>query len=73
VTCCWRAAPGHPDVHPAAPRRGGTGHAVRIASSAAERELASRVARLAGLPGEHVLVGQTLLHALAALTASADL
>jgi ADP-heptose:LPS heptosyltransferase len=49
------------------------GHAVRITGSAAERDLASRVAHLAGLPGEHVLAGQTSLDALAALTASARL
>jgi ADP-heptose:LPS heptosyltransferase len=49
------------------------GHAVRITGSAAERGLASRVARLAGLPGEHVLAGETSLDALAALTASARL
>jgi ADP-heptose:LPS heptosyltransferase len=49
------------------------GHTIRITGSAAERDLASRVARLAGLPGEHVLAGQTSLEALAALTASARL
>ena len=49
------------------------GHAVRITGSAAEHDLASRVARLAGLPREHVLAGQTVLDALAALTASARL
>jgi ADP-heptose:LPS heptosyltransferase len=49
------------------------GHAVRITGSAAERDLASQVARLAGLPGEHVLAGQTSLDALAALAASARL
>ena len=49
------------------------GHAVRITGSAAERDLASHVARLAGLPGEHVLAGQTSLAALAALAASARL
>lgn len=49
------------------------GHAVRITGSAAERDLASQVAQLAGLPEEHVLAGQTSLDALAALTASARL
>jgi ADP-heptose:LPS heptosyltransferase len=49
------------------------GHAVRITGSAAERELASRVARLAGLPRESVLAGQTSLAELAGLTASARL
>jgi ADP-heptose:LPS heptosyltransferase len=49
------------------------GHAVAITGSAAERELASRVARLAGLPRECVLAGATSLDALAALTASARL
>jgi len=46
---------------------------VRVTGSAAERDLASRVARQAGLPEEHVLAGQTTLDALAALTASARL
>lgn len=49
------------------------GHAVRITGSAAECDLASRVARQAGLPEGHVLAGQTSLDALAALTASARL
>jgi ADP-heptose:LPS heptosyltransferase len=49
------------------------GHAVRITGSAAERDLASRVARLAGLPAEHVLAGQTSLAGLASLAASARL
>jgi ADP-heptose:LPS heptosyltransferase len=49
------------------------GHAVRITGSAAERDLASHVARLAGLSGEHVLAGQTSLDELAALVASARL
>jgi ADP-heptose:LPS heptosyltransferase len=49
------------------------GHDVRITGSAAERDLASRVARLAGLPRAHVLAGQTALGDLAALTASARL
>jgi len=54
-------------------RLAANGHAVRITGSAAERDLASRVARLARLPGGHVLAGQTSLQALAALTASARL
>jgi ADP-heptose:LPS heptosyltransferase len=49
------------------------GHDVRITGSAAERDLASRVARLAGLPRAHVLAGQTALGDLAALTAAARL
>ncbi len=49
------------------------GHAVRITGSAAERDLASRVAHLAGLPGEHVLAGRTSLAGLAALAAVARL
>ena len=49
------------------------GHIVRVTGSAAERDLASWVARRAGLPQEHVLAGQTSLGALAALTASARL
>jgi ADP-heptose:LPS heptosyltransferase len=49
------------------------GHVVRITGSAAERDLASRVAQQAGLPRESVLAGQTSLDALAAFTASARL
>lgn len=49
------------------------GHAVRVTGSAAERDLASRVARLAGLPAGHVLAGRTSLAELAALAASARL
>jgi ADP-heptose:LPS heptosyltransferase len=49
------------------------GHVVRITGSAAERDLASRVAGRAGLPEEHVLAGRTALDALAAFTASARL
>jgi hypothetical protein len=49
------------------------GHDVRITGSAAERDLATRVARLAGLTAEHVLAGQTSLADLAALTAAARL
>ncbi|HEX3714309.1 MAG TPA: glycosyltransferase family 9 protein, partial [Trebonia sp.] len=49
------------------------GHDVRVTGSAAERGLASRVARLAGLAQEHVLAGQTALGDLAAITASARL
>jgi ADP-heptose:LPS heptosyltransferase len=49
------------------------GHAVRVTGSVAERDLASQVARLAGLPPEHVLAGQTSLEDLAALTESARL
>jgi ADP-heptose:LPS heptosyltransferase len=56
-----------------AQRLAADGHAVRITGSAAERDLASRVARRAGLAQEQVLAGQTPLAALAALTASARL
>jgi ADP-heptose:LPS heptosyltransferase len=49
------------------------GHDVRITGSGPERELASWVARRAGLRPEHALAGQTSLDALAALTASARL
>lgn len=49
------------------------GHDVRITGSAAERELASRVARLAGLQEDHVLAGRTALDDLTALAASARL
>jgi ADP-heptose:LPS heptosyltransferase len=49
------------------------GHVVRVTGSAAERDLASRVAQRAGLPRESVLAGQTALDALAAITASARL
>ena len=49
------------------------GHVVQITGSMTERDLASRVAHLAGLPREHVLAGRTSLAGLAALTASARL
>jgi ADP-heptose:LPS heptosyltransferase len=49
------------------------GHQVRFTGSAAERGLAERVARLAGLPGDRVLAGMTSLHGLSALVASARL
>ena len=42
------------------------GHVVQVTGSTAERDLASRVAHLAGLPGEHVLAGRTSLAGLAA-------
>jgi ADP-heptose:LPS heptosyltransferase len=51
----------------------GRGHQVRITGSAAEGDLAARVAGLAGLPGGCVLAGQTSLAGLAALTGSARL
>jgi ADP-heptose:LPS heptosyltransferase len=51
----------------------GRGHAVRITGSAAERDLASRVAWRAGLPEDHVLAGRTSLAGLAALVAPARL
>ena len=56
-----------------AQRLAANGHVVRITGSAAERDLASRVARQAGLPPDHVLAGQTSLDALVALTAAARL
>lgn len=84
-----QAAPGFTLLHPgaAAPARrwpavnfaavarrlADSGHDVRVTGSAAERDLASLVARLAGLPDEHVLAGQTSLADLAALAASARL
>ena len=49
------------------------GHVVQITGSMTERDLASRVAHLAGLPRKHVLAGRTSLADLAALTASARL
>ena len=49
------------------------GHAVRITGSDSERELASRVAWLAGLPAESVLAGRTSLADLVALLTSARL
>ena len=49
------------------------GQAVRITGSAAERDLALKVAWLAGLPDDHVLAGRTSLAGLAALVASARL
>lgn len=49
------------------------GHDIRVTGSPAERDLAVRVAGLAGLPPEHVLVGQTTLAELTALVASARL
>jgi ADP-heptose:LPS heptosyltransferase len=49
------------------------GHEVRITGSAAEQDLARQVARLAGLPQDHVLAGRTSLASLAALVASAQL
>ncbi len=49
------------------------GHVVRITGSAAEHDLASRVAQQAGLPPQSVLAGQTSLDALASFTASARL
>ncbi|HEY2521096.1 MAG TPA: glycosyltransferase family 9 protein [Streptosporangiaceae bacterium] len=49
------------------------GQPVRITGSAAEQELAQRVAWLAGLPEDHVLAGQTSLAGLAGLVASARL
>jgi hypothetical protein len=51
----------------------GAGHQIRLTGSAAERDLAQRVASLAGLPAECVLAGTTSLPGLAALTASARL
>jgi ADP-heptose:LPS heptosyltransferase len=51
----------------------GRGHNVRFTGSVAERGLAERVARLAGLPGDHVLAGTTSLSGLSALVASARL
>ena len=49
------------------------GHEVRITGSAAERDLAARVAAAAGLPPGHVLAGETSLADLAALAAAACL
>jgi ADP-heptose:LPS heptosyltransferase len=49
------------------------GHDIRITGAAAERELAIRVASLAGLTERQVLAGQTSLTDLAALTAAARL
>jgi ADP-heptose:LPS heptosyltransferase len=49
------------------------GHIVRVTGSAAERDLAARVARLAGLPEDHVLAGRTSLADIAVLVASARL
>lgn len=49
------------------------GHQIRVTGSAAERALAERVARLAGLPVGCVLAGTTSLRGLAALAASARL
>ncbi|HEY2270617.1 MAG TPA: glycosyltransferase family 9 protein [Streptosporangiaceae bacterium] len=49
------------------------GHAVRITGSAGERDLATQIAWLAGLPEDHVLAGTTSLTGLATLVASARL
>jgi ADP-heptose:LPS heptosyltransferase len=49
------------------------GHRVLFTGSAAERGIAERVARLAGLPGACVLAGTTSLRGLSALVASARL
>jgi ADP-heptose:LPS heptosyltransferase len=49
------------------------GHAVRITGADSERELASRVAWLAGLPADSVVAGRTSLADLVALVASARL
>lgn len=84
-----RAEPGFTLLHPgaAAPSRrwpagdfaavarrlAARGHDIRVTGSAAERDLAALVARLAGLPDAHVLAGQTSLADLAALAASARL
>lgn len=54
-------------------RLAGEGHDVRVTGSPAERDLALRVARLAGLTAGHVLAGRTSLARLARLTASARL
>ena len=54
-------------------RLAGAGHDVRVTGSAAERDLAARVAVLAGLPAGHVLAGETSLAGLAALAARARL
>jgi ADP-heptose:LPS heptosyltransferase len=54
-------------------RLAAAGHDVRLTGSAAERNLAARVARDAGLGPEHVLAGQTNLAELTALVASARL
>lgn len=49
------------------------GHTVRITGSPAERDLALRVARMAGLPDDRALAGQTSLLELAGLVAAARL
>jgi ADP-heptose:LPS heptosyltransferase len=71
------AAPGRrwpPDRFAAVARRlAGLGHTVRITGSPGERELASQVARQAGLPEESVLAGRTSLAELVALVAPARL
>ncbi|HEX3752916.1 MAG TPA: glycosyltransferase family 9 protein [Streptosporangiaceae bacterium] len=54
-------------------RLAAAGHAVRITGSAAERDLASRVAGRAGLPETSVLAGCTSLAELVALVAPAHL
>ncbi len=51
----------------------GEGHHVVVTGSPAERALALRVARLAGLPGERVLAGRTRVGELAGLVAAARL
>ncbi|MEV4546067.1 glycosyltransferase family 9 protein, partial [Micromonospora echinaurantiaca] len=51
----------------------GRGHRVVVTGSADERSVAERVARLAGLPGDAVLAGETNLGELAALVAYARL
>jgi ADP-heptose:LPS heptosyltransferase len=50
-----------------------TGHPVVLTGSPAEASLASRIARLAGLPADRVLAGRTDVAGLAALVASARL
>jgi ADP-heptose:LPS heptosyltransferase len=54
-------------------RLAAAGHCVRLTGSAAEKDLAERVAVLAGLPGASVAAGRTTLAGLAALVASARL
>ncbi|MEV4203077.1 glycosyltransferase family 9 protein, partial [Micromonospora globbae] len=49
------------------------GHRMVVTGNPAERELADRVATLAGLPGDAVLAGRTDLRDLAALVAHARL